>query len=73
MELSDGEIGEIWLRSGSVTDGYWGKPDHTNSIFRSKIENFTGEDNNSFLRTGDLAFVKKMAVSLYVGDVRTSS
>jgi acyl-CoA synthetase (AMP-forming)/AMP-acid ligase II/acyl carrier protein len=52
-ELSDGEVGELWLSSPSVAAGYFGKFELTEEVFRAKI---AGDDHETFLRTGDLAF-----------------
>ena len=41
-----GEIGEIWIRSGSVIKGYWNNPNAT-------AENFTG----GFWHSGDLGSI----------------
>src|SRR6185437_1037289 len=45
-ELPRGEIGEIWIRSGSVIRGYWNNPAAT-------AENFTG----GFWHSGDLGSI----------------
>lgn len=52
-ELPDGTVGEIWLRGGSVAEGYWNRPQATEDIFRAR----TSKGNGPFLRTGDLGFV----------------
>ena len=49
------EIGEIWLSSPSVAQGYWHKPTETESTFRAYL---AGTDEGPFLRTGDLGFLK---------------
>ncbi len=46
-----GVIGEIWLASPSVAQGYWKKPKETEETFRARVAD-TGE--GPFLRTGDL-------------------
>ena len=43
-------IGEIWISSPSVTQGYWGQPEQTELTFGARLS--TGE--GPFLRTGDL-------------------
>ncbi|HVG58805.1 MAG TPA: amino acid adenylation domain-containing protein, partial [Hyalangium sp.] len=48
-----GQIGEVWLRSPSVAQGYWSREETTKEIFQARIAP-TGE--GPFLRTGDLAF-----------------
>lgn len=51
-ELSDNEIGELWLSGPSITAGYFGQPKLTSEVYHATIE---GHDQ-VFLRTGDLAF-----------------
>jgi acyl transferase domain-containing protein/acyl-CoA synthetase (AMP-forming)/AMP-acid ligase II/NAD(P)-dependent dehydrogenase (short-subunit alcohol dehydrogenase family)/acyl carrier protein/SAM-dependent methyltransferase len=45
------EVGEIWLSSPSVAQGYWKKPEETKETFEAFVSD-TGE--GPFLRTGDL-------------------
>lgn len=45
--LSDGHIGEIWVRGPNVADGYWGHPDRGETF-----------DASGWLRTGDLGFMR---------------
>lgn len=47
--------GEIWIKGLSVTGGYWGKPELTESSFQA----FTTEGEGPFLRTGDMGFIHK--------------
>ncbi|WP_291867834.1 class I adenylate-forming enzyme family protein [Bradyrhizobium sp.] len=47
-ELPRGEIGEIWIRSGSVIKGYWNNPEAT-------AESFTG----GFWHSGDLGSIDR--------------
>ncbi len=54
LALADGEIGEIWVASPSIAQGYWGQPALTEEIFRAHVAS-TGE--GPFLRTGDLGFL----------------
>ncbi len=51
--LPSGRIGEIWLRGGSVSGGYWRNPVATEAVFRAR----TAEGAEGFLRTGDLGAV----------------
>ncbi|GBG31778.1 4-coumarate--CoA ligase 4 [Hondaea fermentalgiana] len=58
-------VGEIWLRSHSVADGYWANPQATKEVFLAKCASAdsegvseTGEREVTFLRTGDLGFVR---------------
>ncbi|KAG2383463.1 hypothetical protein C9374_004134 [Naegleria lovaniensis] len=54
---SDDQEGEIWLKSPSVAKGYWKKPEITQEIFHARL-NGIDITENSFLKTGDLGFVK---------------
>ncbi|MBD3305670.1 AMP-binding protein, partial [candidate division KSB3 bacterium] len=49
------QIGEIWVANGSVTQGYWQRPDETAQAFQAYLAD-TGE--GPFFRTGDLGFLK---------------
>jgi len=49
------EVGEIWVSSPSVAQGYWNRPEETARTFRAYLAD-TGE--GPFLRTGDLGFLK---------------
>ncbi len=42
-DMGNGEIGEIWLKSASITPGYWRKPNETQDIFEK-----------GWFKTGDL-------------------
>jgi fatty-acyl-CoA synthase len=61
-ELSDGEVGEIWLQGNNVGRGYWGMPDETRIAFGAKLRSRLGEGGHTdgsavegaWLRTGDL-------------------
>ncbi|MBE1491987.1 fatty acyl-AMP ligase [Plantactinospora soyae] len=48
--LPDGRVGEVWIRGGSVTRGYWGDPEAT----RRSFDAVTADGEGGFLRTGDL-------------------
>jgi acyl-CoA synthetase (AMP-forming)/AMP-acid ligase II len=48
--LSDGAVGEVWIRGGSVTPGYWRDQEATRRAFGA----VTSEGEGGFLRTGDL-------------------
>jgi acyl-CoA synthetase (AMP-forming)/AMP-acid ligase II/alkylation response protein AidB-like acyl-CoA dehydrogenase/acyl carrier protein len=52
--LPELRIGELWLKSDSVTRGYWNRPKATADAFHAYTTD-TGE--GPFLRTGDLGFV----------------
>ncbi|MBP2654774.1 MAG: Long-chain-fatty-acid--CoA ligase [Firmicutes bacterium] len=47
-------VGEIWVSGSSVAQGYWNKPEITESTFRAYLAD-SGE--GPFLRTGDLGFI----------------
>jgi natural product biosynthesis luciferase-like monooxygenase protein len=49
-----GRVGEIWVSSPSIAEGYWNKPELTEITFRARLSR-TGE--GPFLRTGDLGFL----------------
>ncbi len=54
-QLTDtSRIGEIWVRSPSVGQGYWNKPDETDETFHAHIN---GNGDQHWLRTGDLGFL----------------
>ncbi|MEV4702006.1 fatty acyl-AMP ligase [Actinoplanes sp. NPDC049316] len=49
-ETEPGVIGEVWIRGGSVAQGYWGRPEETARTFGGR----TAGGDGGFLRTGDL-------------------
>ncbi|NOX38147.1 MAG: amino acid adenylation domain-containing protein [Calditrichaeota bacterium] len=53
-KCNEGEIGEIWVSSPSVAQGYWNKPEATQETFQARIAD---TDEGPFLRTGDLGFL----------------
>jgi len=59
--LPPNEIGELWIQSGSVAEGYWERPEVNAEVFEAK----TAEGQGPYLRTGDLAFLDP-AGELYV-------
>lgn len=54
VECVDGKVGEIWVNSPSVAQGYWNKPSFSESVFRAAIK---GQDEKTYMRTGDLGFL----------------
>jgi acyl-CoA synthetase (AMP-forming)/AMP-acid ligase II len=48
------EVGEIWVCGPSMTQGYWNRPEDTESVCRAYLKD-TAE--GPFLRTGDLGFM----------------
>lgn len=51
--FGEGQVGEIWVKSEGVADGYWGDPSATALVFDAAIE----PDERGYLRTGDLGFL----------------
>jgi acyl-CoA synthetase (AMP-forming)/AMP-acid ligase II len=49
------EVGEIWVSSPSVAQGYWNRPEETGLTFHAYLAD-AGE--GPFLRTGDLGFLR---------------
>ncbi|MBN1944832.1 MAG: AMP-binding protein [Bradymonadales bacterium] len=47
----EGTIGELWIRSGSVAQGYWRRPEESQQTFQAVL----AADGETYLRTGDLA------------------
>ncbi|MEV0641792.1 fatty acyl-AMP ligase [Streptomyces sp. NPDC050619] len=54
-ELTEGEIGEIWVSGASVAKGYWRNTLATRETFRATLAGHEGR----FLRTGDLGFLRE--------------
>ena len=50
-----GEVGEIWVSSPSVAQGYWQRPEATAETFGAHL---SGTGDGPFLRTGDLGFMR---------------
>lgn len=44
-------VGEVWLRGGSIGQGYWQQPEATATYFKAQL------DGQNWLRTGDLGFI----------------
>lgn len=55
ITCAPGAVGEIWIKGGSVAQGYWGHPQVTQATFNASLFD-TGE--GSFMRTGDLGFLQ---------------
>ena len=61
-ELSDGEVGEIWLQGNNIGRGYWGRPEETRRSFGATLQSTLREGSrtegsavhDAWLRTGDL-------------------
>ena len=48
----DGQVGEIWVKGGSVSEGYWNQPEASTAVFAATLADGRGP----YLRTGDLGF-----------------
>jgi acyl transferase domain-containing protein/acyl-CoA synthetase (AMP-forming)/AMP-acid ligase II/NADPH:quinone reductase-like Zn-dependent oxidoreductase/acyl carrier protein len=55
VEQPPGQVGEIWLASPGVAQGYWGRPQETAETFGARLAN---SDAGPFLRTGDLGLLE---------------
>ncbi|MEM8603494.1 MAG: AMP-binding protein, partial [Cyanobacteria bacterium P01_H01_bin.121] len=53
VPLPEGQVGEIWLASPSVTQGYWRQLAETQATFSA----YLADGRGPFLRTGDLGFI----------------
>jgi acyl transferase domain-containing protein/acyl-CoA synthetase (AMP-forming)/AMP-acid ligase II/pimeloyl-ACP methyl ester carboxylesterase len=53
-QCPDGEIGEIWVKSPSVAQGYWNRPELSVHSFDGVLAN---TQEAGWLRTGDLGFL----------------
>lgn len=53
-EVSNGEIGEIWISGPSVASGYFRKPELSKEVFCAKMVG----SKQDFLRSGDLGFLE---------------
>jgi len=51
--LGEDKVGEIWVRSASKAQGYWGMPDKSADDFGATLIG----GSTTFLRTGDLGFL----------------
>ncbi|MFY9615602.1 MAG: alpha/beta fold hydrolase, partial [Candidatus Dormiibacterota bacterium] len=49
----DDQVGEVWISGGSVTAGYWNRPEESAETFGARLSSGEGP----FLRTGDLGFL----------------
>jgi amino acid adenylation domain-containing protein len=52
-------VGELWVRGGSIAQGYWRRPELTERVFRARMEGTPTVEAPTFLRTGDLGFVRE--------------
>lgn len=52
IPVPDGTTGEVWLKSASVSPGYFNEPDVTRDTFHQRLH-----DSPGYMRTGDLGYV----------------
>lgn len=61
--LADDRVGEIWIRGGSVAQGYWNKPEVNAEVFNNEVlcdpqtTKDVADNNGGYLRSGDLGFI----------------
>src|SRR6185312_10758693 len=53
-----GQVGEIWVSGPSVGQGYWERPEATAETFQARIRSEDGNEDGTWLRTGDLGFLR---------------
>ncbi|MEQ1564261.1 MAG: AMP-binding protein [Myxococcota bacterium] len=58
--LPEGRVGEMWVKGGTVAQGYFRNSEATEATFRAR----TSDGDGPYLRTGDLAFVLDREVYL---------
>lgn len=54
VKLPPDRVGEVWVSSPAVAQGYWNRPEETEQTFQARLADTPG---SSFLRTGDLGFL----------------
>lgn len=54
MTLQERQVGEIWVKSPSIAQGYWNNPRETAATFQAYT---TDQGEGPFMRTGDLGFM----------------
>lgn len=62
------EVGEIWVSSASLGQGYWQQPELTAKTFQAYVKD---SNEGAFLRTGDLGFIdqQELFISGRLNDV----
>lgn len=59
QQLPENQVGEIWVFSPSVAQGYWNQKQKTVEVFQAKLLGSGIESSKKdFLRTGDLGFLR---------------
>ncbi|HEY6392955.1 MAG TPA: amino acid adenylation domain-containing protein, partial [Bryobacteraceae bacterium] len=54
-EVSEGDVGEIWVSGPSVAQGYWQREEETGSTFGARLR----DSEDRYLRTGDLGMLRR--------------
>lgn len=62
--------GEIHLAGGSVTAGYWNRPDENTSLFVHLAKTPEGYPKGPYLKTGDLGFVDESGELFVTGRIK---
>jgi acyl-CoA synthetase (AMP-forming)/AMP-acid ligase II len=65
--LGTNSIGEVWVSGPNVAQGYWKNAEATASAFGAAID---GEQENSWLRTGDLGFLNAAGELFITGRIK---
>ncbi|MDF0529491.1 fatty acyl-AMP ligase [Tsukamurella sp. 8F] len=60
-------VGEVWVSGAQVAQGYWRRPDLTESTMRAEID---GNPGRSWLRTGDLGVMDGSGEVYVVGRIK---
>ena len=62
---NDGDVGELVVRSPTMMDGYWGRPDLTEKVF---FDHQLNDGRNArYLRTGDLVRIDNPTQMTFIG------
>ncbi len=54
-QCPENRVGEIWVSGPSISPGYWNRPEESREVIGARLN---GEGDRSFLRTGDLGFLR---------------
>jgi len=54
IKCDEGRVGEIWVSSAAVSQGYWGRSELTDETFRARLSD---TEEGPYLRTGDLGVI----------------
>jgi len=54
--LEPDRVGEIWISGPNVARGYWNRTEENKRVFRARLD---GDDERTYLRTGDLGFISE--------------